>query len=67
MQTSESAAIRLRNRHREVFDSLHESYRGRIIQYYGDGTLSIFESAADAVRCAIEIQRRLLALFTQSI
>ncbi|MDW3652760.1 MAG: adenylate/guanylate cyclase domain-containing protein [Bacteroidia bacterium] len=59
MQTSESAAIKLRNRHREVFDSFHESYRGRIIQYYGDGTLSIFESAVDAVRCAIEIQRKL--------
>ena len=59
MQNSESAAIQLRNRHREVFDSLHESHGGRIIQYYGDGTLSIFESAADAVRCAIEIQRAL--------
>lgn len=59
MQTSESAAIELRNRHREVFDACHESYRGRIIQYYGDGTLSIFESTADAVRCAVEIQREL--------
>ena len=59
MQRSESDAIKLRNRHREVFDSLHESYRGRIIQYYGDGTLSIFESAGDAVRCAIEIQKQL--------
>jgi TolB-like protein/Tfp pilus assembly protein PilF len=59
MQRSESEAIKLRNRHREVFDSLHDSYRGSIIQYYGDGTLSIFESAGDAVRCAIEIQRQL--------
>ncbi|UCE94612.1 MAG: tetratricopeptide repeat protein, partial [Flavobacteriaceae bacterium] len=59
MQRSESEAIQLRNRHREVFDSLHESYLGRIIHYYGDGTLSIFESAGDGVRCAIEIQRQL--------
>lgn len=59
MQKSESKAIKLRNRHREVFESLHESHRGTIIQYYGDGTLSIFESAGDAVRCAIEIQRQL--------
>ena len=59
MQKSESEAINLRNRHREVFDNLHESYRGDIIQYYGDGTLSIFERAGDAVRCAIEIQRQL--------
>lgn len=46
-------------RHREVFDSLHKSYRGRIIHYYGDGTLSIFQSAGVAVSCAIEIQRQL--------
>jgi len=49
----------LRNRDREMFASFHESYQGRIIQYYGDGTLSIFESVADAVRCAIEFQRAL--------
>ena len=60
MQKSESEAIKLRNRHREVFESLHESFRGNIIQYYGDGTLSIFDSAGDAVRCAIEIQRQLI-------
>ncbi len=59
MQNSESEAIMLRNRHREVFDSLHETYGGRIIQYYGDGTLSIFDSVGDSVRCAIEIQRQL--------
>ena len=59
MQNSESTAFKLRNRHREVFDSLHGSYQGEIIQYYGDGTLSIFNSAADAVRCAIEIQQAL--------
>jgi TolB-like protein/Tfp pilus assembly protein PilF len=56
MQTSESEAVKLRNRHREVFDSMHANYQGRIIQYYGDGTLSIFENTADAVRCAIDIQ-----------
>ena len=59
MQKSESEAIKLRNRHREVFDALHESYQGNIIHYYGDGTLSIFESVRDAVLCAIEIQRQL--------
>ncbi len=59
MQRSEAEAVTLRNRHREVFDSFHESYRGRIIQYYGDGTLSTFESVGDAVRCAIDIQREL--------
>ncbi len=59
MQTSESHAIKLRNRHREVFEFLHESYGGKIIHYYGDGTLSTFASAEDAVRCAIDIQLEL--------
>ena len=59
MQRSESEAVELRNRHREVFDPLHVTYRGQIIHYYGDGTLSIFESAGDAVRCAMAIQKKL--------
>ena len=59
MQDSESAAIKIRNRHREVFDRCHENFHGQIIQYYGDGTLSIFDSSIEAVYCAIEIQRQL--------
>ncbi len=59
MQRSESEAIKLRDRHREVFEALHQSHRGNIIQYFGDGTLSYFERTGDAVRCAIEIQRQL--------
>ena len=59
MQWSESEAVKLRNRHREVFNAIHKSYGGSIINYYGDGTLSMFESTADAAQCAIEIQREL--------
>lgn len=59
MQKSEAEAIKLRNRHREVFKKLHEAYHGDIIQYYGDGTLSIFNHTGDAVRCAVDIQRQL--------
>ncbi len=56
MQKDESNAITLRNRHREVFDTFTKKYSGRILQYYGDGTLSTFDSAIDAVRCAIQMQ-----------
>ena len=59
MQDSESSAIKIRNRHREVFDRCHGNFHGQIIQYYGDGTLSIFDSSIEAVYCAIEIQRQL--------
>lgn len=57
MQENEAHAIRLRQRHKEVVDRLTGEYHGRIIQYYGDGTLSVFDQALDAVRCALSMQR----------
>ena len=45
MQEDEARAIQIRQRHREVFEQQHEAHRGQIIQYYGDGTLSVFDSA----------------------
>jgi len=59
MQKDEVITSRLRNRHREVFTRLTEKYDGEILQYYGDGTLSIFYSTAASVECAVEIQREL--------
>lgn len=59
MQKDEAITNRLRNRHREVFTRLTEQYDGEILQYYGDGTLSIFYSTAAAVECAVDIQREL--------
>jgi class 3 adenylate cyclase/TolB-like protein/Tfp pilus assembly protein PilF len=56
MQRDEATAIEFRNRHREVFNAVTKKYHGKILQYYGDGTLSTFTSAIDAVRCAIEMQ-----------
>ncbi|MEM9983523.1 MAG: adenylate/guanylate cyclase domain-containing protein [Bacteroidota bacterium] len=56
MQENEAKAIELRQRHREVFEREHENHRGQIIQYYGDGTLSVFESAVDAAACALDMQ-----------
>ena len=56
MQHDEDKAVEFRNRHRQVFNSLTEKYKGKILQYFGDGTLSTFTSVVDAVRCAIELQ-----------
>ncbi|MCB0669450.1 MAG: hypothetical protein KDC80_26680, partial [Saprospiraceae bacterium] len=58
MQEDEEEAIKIRSRHREIFQKATYSNRGEIIQYYGDGTLSIFESCVDAVRCAREMQEQ---------
>ena len=56
MQKDEAKSIEYRERHREVFNSITKKYNGRILQYYGDGTLSTFSSAIDAVQCGIEMQ-----------
>ena len=56
MQKNEQAAIERRNRHREVFENAMADHGGNIIQYYGDGTLSIFSSAIHAVNAAVAMQ-----------
>lgn len=59
MQEDEAHAKLLRQRQRQTLDSLIPAHHGSILQYFGDGTLSIFDSATDAVRCGIAIQNEL--------
>lgn len=59
MQEDEQKAKDLRDRQREVIDNCILKHRGQVMQYYGDGTLSMFGSALDAVSCAQEIQVQL--------
>ncbi len=56
MQQDEGRAMQARNKHRRIFNAATEKYGGTVLQYYGDGTLSIFDSALDAVQCGIEMQ-----------
>ena len=56
MQRNEQKAVAARDRHRQILNSKTEAHNGRILQYFGDGTLSIFDSAIDAVQCGIEMQ-----------
>ena len=59
MQNDEAEAVRVRKKHRKVFNEQHKYFNGKIIQYYGDGVLSLFSSAIDAVKCSIEIQKKM--------
>lgn len=59
MQDDEEKAKRLRDRQRQVLEHLIPAHHGTIIQYFGDGSLSIFGSAIDAVKCAADIQKEL--------
>ena len=57
MQQDEKKALAMRERHRDVFSTSTNKYKGQILQYYGDGTLSIFNSVIEAVNCAVEMQK----------
>ena len=59
MQQDEERAKLLRDHHRKVMEDLVLNHQGKIIQYFGDGTLTIFGSVIEAVLCAIDIQNEL--------
>ena len=59
MQEDEQKAKQNRDRHRKILQDSIAAHQGKILQYYGDGTLSIFNSAIEAVDCAIQIQQEL--------
>jgi adenylate cyclase len=59
MQENEQLARLKRKRLKEVLESSVGQFNGKILQNYGDGSLSIFSSAIDSVSCAIHIQHLL--------
>jgi TolB-like protein/class 3 adenylate cyclase len=59
MQQDEQKARQIRDRHRRVLQKEIPGHHGKILRYYGDGTLSAFDSALDAVHCSIAIQKEL--------
>ncbi|HZF64178.1 MAG TPA: adenylate/guanylate cyclase domain-containing protein [Chitinophagaceae bacterium] len=60
MQENEQLARIKRKRFKEVLDSFVPQHNGEVLQYYGDGSMSIFQSAIEATRAAIQIQKALL-------
>jgi adenylate cyclase len=54
----EGTLERLRNVRRELFEPIVDEYRGRVVKLMGNGALVEFASAVDAVRCAVEFQKR---------
>ena len=59
MQENEQLARVKRKRLKEVLEATVSEFNGKVLQYYGDGSLSIFNSAIDSVNCAINIQHQL--------
>jgi adenylate cyclase len=59
MHEDEQKAKRLRDKQRSTLEKFIPAFNGKLLQYYGDGSLSIFNSSFDAVKCAIQIQKEL--------
>ena len=59
MQDNEHLARQKRKRFKDVLEAEIEKHDGKVLQNYGDGTLSIFNSAINGVSCAISIQQQL--------
>jgi class 3 adenylate cyclase len=59
MRDDEEATIRTLTTYRKVMTHFIQKYRGRVVDAVGDNLLAEFASAADSVKCAVEIQRKL--------
>ncbi len=57
MSVDEQRAIALLQRNRDLHKPIIEKHNGDWLKEIGDGTLSAFDSAVDAVNCALEIQK----------
>ena len=57
----EGTLERLKAHRRELVDPEITRHRGRVVKTTGDGILIEFASVVDAVRCAIEVQRGMVA------
>ena len=58
MEADETGTLaRLRTHRLELIDPAIAKHNGRLIKTAGDGMLVEFPSVADAVACAVEIQR----------
>jgi TolB-like protein/class 3 adenylate cyclase len=60
-EDEEGTLAALRAVRRELGDPKIAEHRGRIVKTTGDGLLAEFASVVDAVRCAVEVQRQMIA------
>jgi len=59
MHHDEEDARKKRRRLKEVLEATVARFNGRVLQYYGDGSLTLFNSAIDAARASISMQQQL--------
>lgn len=57
MNQDESKAIQLRKKTESIIREKVPAHSGQIIQFYGDGSLCMFNSSQEALLCALHIQQ----------
>jgi adenylate cyclase len=57
----EGTLTQMKTHRRALFDPKIEEHRGRIVKTTGDGLLAEFASVVDAMRCAVDVQRGMIA------
>ena len=60
-EEEEGTLAALRRVRRELADPKIAEHRGSIVKTTGDGLLVEFASVVDAVRCAVEVEREMIA------
>ena len=61
MQQDETRALTIIKRYSSVLKKVTDVHSGEILNDYGDGNLSVFSSASQAMRCALAMQMELQA------
>src|SRR6187549_667000 len=61
MQRHEQSAIKMVKHHRAVLEKTVKEFEGNVIEFYGDGSLCIFNSITKAMHCANSIQQQMQA------
>ena len=59
MQENEQKAVALIKHYNAALNKTVEIHEGKVLNYYGDGSLCTFPSATEAVNCAAELQKEL--------
>lgn len=57
MQKDEMLAASLLHKFHSTMKSEVPQFNGQVVQFFGDGCLSIFDSSVDAIHCSITIQK----------
>ena len=59
MQQNEQKAVALIRHYNTALNQKVEYHLGRVLNYYGDGSLCTFSSVTEAVNCALDLQKDL--------